>query len=229
MPAFYFACSFAGYWLRFVMTIIRILFAALSIAAYSADISFGKTGFIIRGGLLSDSPSNEVFQDMQPGIGYVAGFGYDFFPGIGLDIGVLNSTHEYRIGVTGNAVRNNNAEKTSFFIRAHYSPLKSGDYEILLGAGPSYYSINGVLRYYYDEVNYNNYDKSYNGWGFTAGADFMYYATENFAFTFYVMANIVKYSQQSVNPFNPDDRIEVPRGDSMGLGFTLFYRIGKPQ
>jgi hypothetical protein len=211
------------------MSFLRLFLAALSIAVYSADISYGKTGFFIRGGLLNDSPRKEVFQDMESGIGYMAGLGYDFFPRIGLDIGVLNSTHEYRVGVSGNAVRNDNAEKTSFFIRAHYSPLKSGEYEILLGGGPSYYSINGTLRYYYDEENYYIYDKSYNGWGLTAGVDLMYYATENLAITFFALANFIEYSQQSVNPINPDDRIEVPRGDSMGLGIALFYRIGKPQ
>ncbi len=193
-------------------------------------VSFGtasaETGLIIRGGLLHDSPKYEVFDDIEPGIGYIAGLGYNIWQNAGVGIGFMNSSHEYRFTTVGRVVRTEMAEKSSFFIRVHYMPLKTDLYGIMIGAGPTHFAINGKLETEYYGSLYP-YNKRFSGWGYTADLDLMYFITENFAITFYLLANIIKYSKQSENPLNPDDFLRLPRGNSISWGMTFFYSIGK--
>lgn len=201
-------------------------FIAFCISFYllfvSIEIAIAEKGLSIRGGFLRDSPQQEVFDDMEAGVGYIASLGYEVFEKVGVDLGVMHSTHEFRLGLRGNAIVNEKAEKTAIFVRGRFLPLKTERYEIELGAGPAFYSITGNTEA--PEFLFPG-EEGFSGWGYTAGLDLKHFATENLAITFYISANIVKYNDQTFNsgPVKPPTRL--PRGDSISWGLTLFYRI----
>ena len=190
----------------------------------SIEIAYAKKGLSIRGGFIRDTPKQDVFDDMEAGIGYIGSLGYEFFESIGADLGVLHSTHEYRLGLRGNAVVNDKADKTAIFIRGRFLPLKTEKYEIELDAGPAFYSITGNVEP--EDFGIPG-EMGFNGWGYTAGLDLKHFATENLAITLYFSANIVKYSKQTFNTNTIAEPSRLPRGDSFSWGLTLFYRIGK--
>jgi len=178
----------------------------------------------IRGGILHDTPKQETFDDIEAGMGYVASIGYDVFERFGADLGVMHSTHEFRVGLRGRAVMKDKAEKTAIFFRGRCLPLKTSRYEIQFGAGPAFYSITGDVEPGDSGLPG---EKGYSGWGFTAGLDLKHFATENLAVTFYLSANIVEYSKETYNSATVTVPTDLPRGDSISWGLTLFYRIGK--
>jgi hypothetical protein len=65
-------------------TIFRI---TLGLFFVSIGIARAEKGLSIRGGILSDTPKYEVYDDMETGIGYIGSIGYDFFERIGADMG----------------------------------------------------------------------------------------------------------------------------------------------
>jgi len=190
----------------------------------SINMAEAQKGLSIRGGLLHDTPQQEVFVDIEPGVGYIADIGYDFFERIGAELGVMHSTHEFRAGLRGPAVVTNKAEKTAIFIKGRFLPLKTGKYEIQLGIGPAFYSIAGDIE---AEEGGIPGELGFTGWGYIAALDLKHYVTENLAVTFYLSANIVKYSKQTFNSLNISNPSRLPRGNSFSWGLTLFYRIGK--
>jgi hypothetical protein len=201
--------------------IFCISFCLLFVSIKTAE---ANKGLSIRGGLLHDTPKQETFDDIEAGVGYIASIGYDFFERIGADLGVMHSTHEFRVGLRGRAVVNDKAEKTAIFLRGRYLPLKTSRYEIQIGAGPAYYSIAGDVEP--EDLGLPG-EKGYNGWGFTAGLDLKHFATDNLAITFYLSANIVRYDKETYNSATIAAPTDLPRGDSISWGLTLFYRIGK--
>lgn len=205
------------------MNNFRVIFITSALILVSINTGYARKGLTIRGGLLHDSPRTNVFEDIDPGMGYIGSLGYDIYWRFGADLGVMHSTHEFRAGLRGNAVLIDNAEKTSFFIRGRFSPLKMEKYEIQIGAGPTYYGITGDMITSYGLP----YEEGYSGWGYTAGVDFMHFATENLAITVYLAANIVKFSKQTLNSSTVKPPTRLPRGDSFSWGLTLYYRIGK--
>jgi hypothetical protein len=195
----------------------------LCVLLVSNGVVEAKKGLSLRGGFLRDTPRQDVFEDMESGVGYIAGIGYEFFEFAGADLGVMHSTHEFRLGVRGNAVVNDKAEKTALFIRARFLPLKTAQNEIELGAGPAFYSITGntetaVLPFPGEE--------GFSGWGYTIGLDLRHFATDNLAVSFYFSANMVKYNKQTLNTRDVEPPTRLPRGDSYCWGLNLFYRIG---
>lgn len=204
--------SFFGFCLSFCLLFVSI------------KVANAEKGLSIRGGFLSDSPRQEVFDDMEAGVGYIGSMGYEIIEKFGADLGVMHSTHEYRLGLRGPAVVNDKAEKTAIFVRGRYLPLKTEKYEIELGAGPAFYSISGNVEP--EDFGIPG-EMGFNGWGYTAGLDLKHFATKNLAVTFYISANIVKYSKQSFNTSTIAEPTRLPRGDSISWGLTLFYRIGK--
>ncbi len=199
-------------------------FISFCVLFVSIEIANAEKGLSIRGGFLRDTPRQEVFDDMEAGVGYIASMGYEVFERFGADLGVMHSTHEYRLGLRGRAVMNDKAEKTAIFVRGRYLPLKTEQYEIELGAGPAFYSISGNVEP--EDFGIPG-EMGFNGWGYTAGLDLKHFATKNLAVTFYISANIVKYSKQTFNTINIAEPSRLPRGDSISWGLTLFYRIGK--
>lgn len=190
----------------------------------STDMALAEKGLSIRGGLLRDSPRQETFKDMEPGVGYVAGIGYEFIDRAGLDLSVMHSTHEYRYGLRGRAVVTDKADKTAICIKARFLPLKTPQYEIEISAGPAFYSISGNI----DSTEFTIPGlEGFSGWGYTGGLDLRHFATENLAITFYLSANFVKYNKQSFNSRTVEPPTRLPHGDSFCWGLTLFYRIGK--
>ena len=137
---------------------------------------------------MRDSPRQDVFEDMEPGVGYIAGIGYEFIDRVGFDLGVMHSTHEYRYGLRGNAIVNDEAEKTAIAIRARFMPLKKENYEIEIGGGPAFYSITGNIE---AAGNLPPLEEGFSGWGYTAGIDLRHFATENLAFSFNFAMNFV--------------------------------------
>lgn len=173
---------------------------------------------------MHDTPKHEVFDDIESGVGYIGSIGYDIFERFGADLGVMHSTHEFRSGLRGNAVINDEADKTAIFIRLRVLPLKTTQNEIQIGAGPAFYSTSG--RIVIPEYNLPG-EEGFNGWGYTVGLDLKHFATENLAVTLYLSANIVKYNKQTFNTIELISPSRLPRGDSISWGLTIFYRIGK--
>jgi len=206
------------------MNKITILRITLGLLFVSIGIANAEKGLSIRGGILSDTPKYEVYDDMETGIGYIGSIGYDFFDRIGADMGVMHSTHEYRAGLRGYAVLVDKADKTAIFFRMRFLPLKTRLNEIQVGIGPAFYStaadivIEGIGL---------PVEEGFNGWGYTAGIDLKHFATENLAITLYLSANIVKYSKQTINSLETSNPSRLPRGNSFSWGLTVFYRIGK--
>jgi len=203
-------------------TILRITLGLLFV---SIGIAKAEKGLSIRGGILSDTPKYEVYDDMETGIGYIGSIGYDFFERIGADLGVMHSTHEFRAGLRGNAVMVDKADKSAIFLRMRFLPLKTKQNEIQVGIGPAFYNTAANIV---DENTSFPYEEGFHGWGYTAGVDLKPFATENLAITLYLSANIVKYSKQTINGLeNPEPTRPLPRGNSFSWGLTIFYRIGK--
>ncbi len=173
---------------------------------------------------MHDTPKQEVFEDMEAGIGYVAGIGYEFIEKVGFDLGVMHSTHEYRLGMRGQAIMKDKADKTAIFIRGRFLPMKTKQYEIELGAGPAYYSIAGNVEAEDDGISG---EMGFYGWGYTAALELKHFASKNLAVTFYISTNIVKYGKQTFNTLTVAEPTRLPRGNSISWGLTLFYRIGK--
>ena len=205
------------------MKIPAIILLTSILLCVSINIGYAQKGLTIRGGLLHDSPGTEVFDKIDDGMGYIGSLGYDLIAGFGADVGVMHSTHEFRAGVRGYSVLSSNAEKTAFFMRACYTPWKSEKIEIRAGAGPAFYTISADME---DTLGFP-YEAGFSGWGYTAGADFMHFVTENLAITLYLSANFVKFNKQTFNSSTLEVPDRLPRGDSFSWGLTLFYRIGK--
>jgi hypothetical protein len=206
------------------MNKIVIIYVTLGLLIVSIGTANAEKGLTIRGGLLHDTPKYEVFDDMEAGVGYIGSIGYDLFEKFGADLGVMHSTHEYRVGLRGSAVIVDKADKTAIFFRLRYLPLKSSQYEIEVGAGPAYYSTSADIEI---EELALPVEEGFDGWGYTLGVDLKHFATDNLAITLYLSANIVKYSKQTVNTIELLSPSRLPRGDSFSWGLTIFYRIGK--
>ena len=197
----------------------------LFILAFNAGDLFAGKGFSIRGGLYFDAPSQEVVDEIETGIGFQGSFGFDPFDRVGFELGVLSSNHTFRLGTTGQFRDEDKADKTAVFLKVRGVPYRYKQIEIVVGAGPAYYSIYADQR---SEYTFSLISEELSGLGLITSLDLRYYATDNLAVTGYIIGNIVKYtrkSQYSIHIENPGD---LPRGDSIGWGINVFYRIGMP-
>ena len=195
---------------------------------YGCQLAFAQKGFSIRGGLLHDSPSTEVFREMDSGVGYIGSFGFDFFDRAGLELGVLHSTHDYIFNIEAGAVREKEAEKTTLFIKARAIPYRIGKAEIVLGIGPALFDING-FRLYTIGTSTFEFEDGFSGWGVVTSIDLRYFVSDGLALTFYLSGNFVKYSEFTINTADTPYSGDFPRGDSVCWGLTVFHRIGMPK
>jgi hypothetical protein len=192
-----------------------------------AQLASGQSGLSIRGGLLFDRPVDKIYSEMKPGIGYMGSIGFDFTDRLGLEIGVLHSTHDYDFAVEGNSLLEEEAEKNTIFFKARAIPWRIEKAEIVISAGPALFDISGLRRSENGPIL--DVDEDFSGWGIVAGLDFRYHVSPGLAVTFYLSGNFVnydKYSQFRREAPYPRNR---PRGgDSLSWAVTIFHRIGKP-
>lgn len=193
-----------------------------------AQAAYGRSGFSIRGGLLYDRPVEKVYSEMESGIGYIGSFGYDFIERIGLEIGVMHSTHDYDFALEGNAILEGEAEKNTIFLKARVVPWKIKKAELVIAAGPALLDVSGLRRSVGDPMI--DVDEDFSGWGIVAGLDFRYHVSPGLAVTFYLSGNFINYDKYSQFRREAPYPGNLPRGgNSLSLGLTIFHRIGKPK
>jgi hypothetical protein len=165
---------------------------------------------------------------MEPGIGYVGSLGYDFIDRLGLEIGVMHSTHDYDFAIEANAVLEEEAEKNAIFFKMRAIPWKIHKAELVIAAGPALFDISGLRRL--ENGMTIDVEEGFSGWGLAANLDFRYLVTPGLAVTLFLAGNFVNYDEYSrfrrevsYPGYLPDG------GDSVSWGVTIFHRIGKPK
>lgn len=204
--------------------IVSYFLLFLGVVAQSA---FGQSGLSIRGGLLYDRPVDKVYSEMEPGIGYVGSIGFDFIDRLGLEIGVMHSTHDYDYALRGNAVLEEEAEKNTVFFKARAIPWKIEKAELVIAAGPALFDISGLRRSANDPMI--DVEENFSGWGIVAGLDFRYHVSPGLGLALYLSGNFVNYDEYRQFGSGVSYPATLPRrGDSFSLGLTIFHRIGMP-
>jgi hypothetical protein len=198
----------------------------LMIVAFSSGDLLAEKGFSIRGGLYFDAVSQEVFDEIETRVGFQGKFGLNPYDRLGRELGVITSNHTYRLGTTGQFRDEDVAEKTAVFLKFRGVPYRYQKVEIVLGAGPAYYSISGNKRYY--EQVFSQIPEEYSGIGMTSSLDVRYYITDNLAVSGFIIGNIVKYTKKSQFSIHVENPSNLSRGDSIGWGLNMFYWIGMP-
>lgn len=205
------------------------LFAVVFITILPVKAAFSDNGFSIRGGLIHDTPGQDTYREMKSGIGYVGSLGFDIRDRIGLEIGVLHSTHDYIFTIEGNAVREKSAEKNTVFFKARGIPLKLDKAELVAAFGPAFFDISGPELF--DNQSGGliyELETGFSGWGFVTSLDMRYFVSKGLALTFYISGNFVRYNKYTINSLNTGYDGRLPRGDSFTWGLTIFHRIGMP-
>ena len=193
-------------------------------------MAHAQRGFSIEAGLLYDHPNNNThdrpFPEMQPGYGYIANLGYDIIDRIGLEIGVMHTTHDYNLFKLGDEILEDNAEKTTFFIKARGIPWKKGKFEVVTALGAGFFDISGnsIRKSYSLKIS-----EDFSGWGAIANLNLRYHVTGGLAATFYLGANFVDYNKYTLFGYPYRYVGKMPGGDSINWGITIFHRIGNPQ
>ena len=155
-------------------------------------------------------------------------FGYDFIERIGLEIGVMHSTHDYDFAIEGNVVLEEEAEKNTIFFKARAIPWKIKRAELVIAAGPALFDISGLRRS--ENSSILDVEEDFSGWGIVAGVDFRYHVSPGLAVTFYLSGNFVNYDKYSQFRREVSYPGNLPRGgDSVSWAVTVFHRIGKPK
>jgi hypothetical protein len=173
-------------------------------------------------------PKEEIYTNMEAGVGYIGTIGFDFHERFGLEAGVLHSTHGYEFAVEAGAIREQEAEKNAIMIKVRGTALKMGRADIVVAVGPAHFDISGVRRFV-NGSDYVDLEENFSGWGLTANLDLRYHVTEGLAVTLYFSGNFIKYGEYSLNSRDTDYQAELPRGDSFAWGITIFHRIGMPK
>jgi hypothetical protein len=190
-------------------------------------ISAAEKGFSIEGGLLYDNPlgdSQKAYQDMEGGFGYVANIGYDFFERGGLEIGVAHSSHNYTLEIDDNAVREADASKTMVFLKVRAYLMQRGNSEIIAGLGGGLADISGTLIEQDSDLS-----NGFSGPGLIASFEYRYKISPGLALSAYLGLNLIDYSRYEVAGYKTDYPGDLPGGNSLCWGITVFHRIGVPQ
>lgn len=206
---------------------LRIIFLPIAAAILVSSPASGQNGFSIRGGLLYDRPLDELYEEMESGIGYVGSIGYDIIDRLGVEMGVLHSTHDYWLAVEAGSVLEEEAEKNTIFFKVRGIPWKIEKAEIVLAAGPALFDISGLRRI--ESIQTYDIEEGFSGWGVVTNFDFRYHVSGGLAVTFYLSGNFVnydKYTQLRRETVFPG---KLPGGDSVSWGVTIFHRIGNPR
>ena len=191
------------------------------------EISSAERGFSIEGGLLYDNPlngSHKPYKDMDGGFGYTGNIAYDFFNWGGIELGVIHSSHNYTLAIVNNAIREANASKTLFYLKARGYLLRRGKSEIILGLGGGFADISGysVLEQY--EIS-----DDFSGSGFISTLDYRYNISPGLALSAYLGLNLADYTRYELMGSKTDYPGKMPDGNSLIWGITVFHRIGIPQ
>ena len=187
-----------------------------------------QKGFFIEGGMIYDRPANNPhdrpYAKMKGGLGYTGDLGYDFFDRAGLEFGVMHTAHNYELGVHDEAVLEETADKSTFFLKARAIPFRHGQFEIVAAAGIGFFDISG-RRLYAGEP----FDEDFSGLGFTGNLDFRYHITGGLAVSLYLGSNLVDYSRYELSGYKANFGQGLPGGDSINWGLILYHHIGIPQ
>ena len=202
----------------------KIVLTLLFIMVINSPI-VAQQGFSIGGGLLYDVPQSEIFDEIEPGFGFIGGLGYDFHDRYGAELGVFHTSHTFRLSTEGSAIREDKSEQNAIFIKGRAIPYRKDKIEVVASAGPAFYSIYANQR---SESYITEYEEEFSGIGIITGLDLRYYATDNLAVSLYFIGNFVKYTKKTQNSLTVENPGGLPRGDSIGWGLSIFYRIGKP-
>ena len=190
--------------------------------------AFSQKGFSIELGLLYDKPqgssNSRPYAGMEPGFGYTANLAYDFFDWGGLELGVMHTSHTYRLAVIGGSVNEDDADKTTFFIRARVCPYKRGKIEVITSGGFGLFDIEG--KHY---IQPNLIDDDFSGPGYLVNFSLRYHITEGLTLAGFFGANFVDYNRYEMFGYKADYSGDMPSGDSICWGITIFHRIGIPQ
>jgi hypothetical protein len=207
----------------------KSLFAVLILLLISlaAKNSAAQRGFTIEAGLIYDHPSglhNKPYPAMKSGLGYTGILGYDFIDRAGLDLGVMKTSHNYELSVIHGAVTEDNADKTTIFLKAHGIPFRHDKFDLVIAAGIGYFDISGQKM-----ILGNPSDIDFSGVGLVTDLKFRYNISDGLALSFYIGANFVNYNRYEIFGYKADYGGKLPGGNSLNWGFTVFHRIGIPQ
>ncbi len=206
----------------------RIVSYVLMFTTVLVQPVLAQSGFSIRGGLLYDRPVDKIYSEMEPGIGYVGSFGYDFIDRLGLEIGVMHSTHDYDFAIEGNAVLEEEAEKNTIFFKVRAIPWKIKKAELVIAVGPALFDISGLRRS--ENGTTIDLEEGFSGWGLAANFDFRYHVSPGLAVTFFLAGNFVNYDKYSLFRREASYPDYLPNGgNSVSWGVTIFHRIGNPK
>lgn len=174
---------------------------------------------------MHDSPSSEIFREMESGIGYIGSFGFDFYEKAGVELGILHSTHDFIFDIEAGAVREREAERNTVFLKVRAIPYRLGKADLVLGFGPALFGITG-MRLFDAKPGIYEFEEGYSGWGVVTSVDLRYFVSEGLSLTFYLSGNFVKYGKYTINTVDAIYPGDLPRGDSVCWGLTVFHRIG---
>lgn len=174
---------------------------------------------------MHDSPSSEIFREMESGIGYIGSFGFDFYEKAGVELGILHSTHDFIFDIEAGAVREREAERNTVFLKVRAIPYRLGRADLVLGFGPALFGITG-MRLFDAKPGIYEFEEGYSGWGVVTSVDLRYFVSEGLSLTFYLSGNFVKYGKYTINTVDAIYPGDLPRGDSVCWGLTVFHRIG---
>jgi hypothetical protein len=191
--------------------------------------AIARTGFSIEGGLLYDRPASGAhdrpYANMKSGIGFTINLGYDIWDRVGLELGAMHTAHEYELGIrAGGAIIEENADKTTFFLKARAIPFRYKKFETVIAAGAGFFDISGKRLRGGSEV-----DEDFSGPGFTGNLDFRYNVSEGLAISLYLGANFVNYKRYEIFGYKSNFEGGMPGGDSINWGLTIYHSIGMPQ
>jgi len=204
------------------------LFSIISLSLFCAFPAAAQTGFSIEGGLIYDrsldSESDRAFRNLRPGIGYTANLGYDFYEQFGIEMGVMRSRHDYDLYSGGAGVLEEVASSSAFFIRLRGIPIKFSKSEIVISVGPGYFDITGQ-----EYIEGGGIETGYAGWGVVSSTNYRYHISPGLAISACLGTNLVKYTRYDILGYKTAFQGELPRGNSIYWGLTLFHRIGNIQ
>jgi hypothetical protein len=206
---------------------LRDIFLPVMMAISISCPASGQNGFSIRGGLLYDNPIDKVYEDMESGIGYIGSIGYDIIDRLGLELGVMHSTHDFRLAIEVNSIVEEEAEKNTVFFKIRGIPWKIEKAEIVLGVGPAMFDISGIRRF--EQIGPYDIEEDFSGWGVVTCFDFRYNVSGGLAVTFYISGNFVNYDKYTQLRREAAFPGKFPGGDSISWGVTVFHRIGNPR
>jgi hypothetical protein len=126
----------------------------------------------------------------------------------------------------GNSIIDEQAEKTTFMIKARGIFWRKGNVELVAGAGAGFFDISGI---FWPAPESSRVEVDFSGWGFTSDFDLRYHITGGLAIALQFGANLVNYNRYSESGYRTSFPGRFPGGNSLMWGLTFFHRIGIPE